>query len=287
MKFVSYNVQYGFGMDGRFDPERIAKDIEGADVIALQEITRDHPKNSHADLVERFAGLFPDHFHVYGAPCDVLLGIMVQNGRRIERRFQFGNMILSRWPIRATRHLLLPRSYTTDQLNLQRGALEAVIDAPGGALRVYSTHLDHISPDERLEQILYLKARALNFVAEGGALTGGAEQGFPDPPQPADFLIMGDFNMEPESGEYVAMVGQRDRLYGRALRANQPVDALEWLKVRTPETYTWAEPPGERQMKMHLDHCFVSSGLAPRLKSAWVDNEALGSDHFPLWVELE
>ncbi|TCV70454.1 endonuclease/exonuclease/phosphatase family metal-dependent hydrolase [Neorhizobium sp. R1-B] len=287
MKFVSYNIQYGIGMDGRFDLGRIAKSIEGADIIALQEVTRGFVKNNHADLVASFAELFSDYFHVYAAPCDVLLDISVENGRRIERRFQFGNMILSRWPILATRHLLLPRSRTIDKLNLQRGALEAVIAAPDGPVRVYSVHLDHVSPDERLSQIRYLKDRVLNFVAEGGGLTGAAEEGFPDPPLPEDFILMGDFNMEPESPEYIAMVGRQDRYYSRSLRANEPVDVLDRLGLLSPQSFTWAKPPGDGPVKMHLDHCFVNSGLAPRLKNAWVDHNALGSDHFPLWIEVD
>lgn len=287
MKFVSYNIQYGIGMDGMFDPERIAASIKGGDVIALQEVTRGFPRNGHVDLVARFSDLFPEHFHVYGAPCDLLLDVSVENGRRVERRFQFGNMILSRWPILSTRHHLLPRSRTVEMLNLQRGALEAVIVAPGGPLRVYSVHLDHVSPDERLGQIRFLKERVVNFASEGGSLTGAAEEGFPDLPLPEDFLLMGDFNMEPESTEYIAMVGQRDRYYGRILRANEPVDVLDRLGLLTPESHTWAKPPGDGPMKMHLDHCFVNAGLVPRLKNAWVDNEALGSDHFPLWVEVE
>ncbi|WP_105372156.1 endonuclease/exonuclease/phosphatase family protein [Neorhizobium huautlense] len=287
MKFVSYNIQYGIGMDGGFDLGRIAKSIEGADIIALQEVTRGFVKNNHFDLVASFAELFSDYFHVYAAPCDVLLDISVENGRRIERRFQFGNMILSRWPILATRHLLLPRSRTIDKLNLQRGALEAVIAAPDGPVRVYSVHLDHVSPDERLSQIRYLKDRVLNFVAEGGALTGAAEEGFPDPPLPEDFILMGDFNMEPESPEYIAMVGRQDRYYSRSLRANEPVDVLDRLGLLSPQSFTWAKPPGDGPVKMHLDHCFVNSGLAPRLKNAWVDHNALGSDHFPLWIEVD
>jgi len=37
MKIVTYNIQYGRGKDGRFDLERIAEEIGGADLIALQE----------------------------------------------------------------------------------------------------------------------------------------------------------------------------------------------------------------------------------------------------------
>ncbi|MGO8586948.1 endonuclease, partial [Rhizobium ruizarguesonis] len=40
MNFASYNIQYGFGLDGRYDLTRIARSLEGADVIALQEVTR-------------------------------------------------------------------------------------------------------------------------------------------------------------------------------------------------------------------------------------------------------
>jgi endonuclease/exonuclease/phosphatase family metal-dependent hydrolase len=286
MMFVSYNIQYGIGMDGRFDLPRTAAAIEGADVIALQEVTRGFHKNGYADLVAGLADLFPGYFHAYGAGCDVFLDMVEDQARRVERRFQFGNMILSRWPILATRHLLLPRTRTFDKLNLQRGALEAVIDAPGGPLRAYSTHLDHVSPDERLAQIHYLKDRILNFTLEGGALTGAVEEGFPDPPLPDDFILMGDFNMEPGSPEYLAMVGHADRYYGRTLRANQPVDAMARLGLVMSDTYTWAKPPGDGPVKMHLDHCFVSASLAPRLKSGRIDTATLASDHFPLWVDI-
>ena len=38
MLFVSYNIQFGRGKDRRFDLPRIAAEIEGADVIAQQEV---------------------------------------------------------------------------------------------------------------------------------------------------------------------------------------------------------------------------------------------------------
>ena len=40
MRFVSYNIQYGKGRDGRFDLARIADAVRAADVIALQEVER-------------------------------------------------------------------------------------------------------------------------------------------------------------------------------------------------------------------------------------------------------
>ncbi|PYB74224.1 endonuclease/exonuclease/phosphatase family protein [Rhizobium wuzhouense] len=284
MKFVSYNIQYGFGQDGRFDPDRIADSIRDADVIALQEVTRGYSRNDYADLVETFSALFPTHFVAFGPACDVLVDHAIVDGRLRERRFEFGNMVLSRYPIRTSRNLLLPRNRTFNKLNLQRGALETVIDTPGGALRVYSVHLDHVSPDERLAQIAFLKDRACRYLDEGGALTGAVEFAVADPPLPQDFLIMGDFNMEPEGAEYIAMAGRNDAYYGRAPRAGFPTDAQAHLKSRPADGYTWISEDGAR--RMHLDYCFVSGGLASRLKACRVDTSARGSDHFPVWVEL-
>ena len=34
MKLVSYNIQYGYGADGRYDLPRTARVLDGADVIA-------------------------------------------------------------------------------------------------------------------------------------------------------------------------------------------------------------------------------------------------------------
>ncbi|HEV7435954.1 MAG TPA: endonuclease/exonuclease/phosphatase family protein [Pseudorhizobium sp.] len=286
MKLASYNIQYGIGLDGGYDLNRIAESLAGADIIGLQEVTRGLSRNGSVDMVAALKELFPHYFSSFAAPCDVLLGIDEVDGRPVERRLQFGNMVLSRWPILAVRHLLLPRSRTFNKLNLQRGALEAVVDTPDGPLRFYSVHLDHVSPDERIEQIRFLKSRALDYVNEGGALTGAEEFGFTNPPLPENFVMMGDFNMTPESPEYLEMVGRSDSYYQRSLRANQMVDACAHLGLVTQDSYTWVKSPGDGTQRMHLDHCFINPQLAARVQSARVDHQARGSDHFPIWLEL-
>ncbi|MEK1932950.1 MAG: endonuclease/exonuclease/phosphatase family protein [Pararhizobium sp.] len=285
MKFLSYNIQYGVGLDGRFDPERIAGSLDGADVIALQEVTRNFHRNGKADLVAIFRDLKPEYFCAFWPACEIDAGSAIENGRAVERRFQFGNMILSRFPILSTRLVALPRTRTISPMNLQRGATEALIDTPTGPLRVYSVHLDHVSPDERIAQIAYLKDRALSYAIEGGAITGGADFGFDELPHPDDFVLMGDFNMVPEGPEYCAMTGTRDAFYGRSLRLENPVDALAHLGRLTPDSYSWIDPV-DHNRRMHLDYCFLSAGLAPRLKDAWIDFEAAGSDHLPVGFEL-
>ncbi|KQV73032.1 endonuclease/exonuclease/phosphatase family protein [Rhizobium sp. Root1220] len=285
MKFASYNIQYGFGLDGIYDLDRIAASVEDADIIALQEVTRGFARNDYADMVADLAAHFTDHFWVYGPACDLHVEASSDGWPPRGTRFQFGNMVLSRWPILSTRTLLLPRSRTISKLNLQRGATEAVIDTPGGALRVYTVHLDHVSADERSQQLAYLRDRINAFLPEGGSVTGAIEFDISDPPLPEDYVVMGDFNMTPESPEYCRFAGSKDGFYGRTTRIGTPVDALAALKAYEPGSYSWMDPK-DHGKRMHLDYCFVSGGLEGRLKSADIDTNSIGSDHFPLWVEI-
>ncbi|RWG04781.1 MAG: EEP domain-containing protein, partial [Mesorhizobium sp.] len=48
MKLVSYNIQYGYGSDGRYDLARATRLVDGADIIALQEVER-HWQRSNGD----------------------------------------------------------------------------------------------------------------------------------------------------------------------------------------------------------------------------------------------
>ena len=59
MKLVTYNIQYAKGRDGRFDLGRIARAVDGADVIALQEVERHWPRSGMADHRRRSARCCP------------------------------------------------------------------------------------------------------------------------------------------------------------------------------------------------------------------------------------
>ena len=285
MKFVSYNVQYGIGLDGNFDAARIVDAVRDADIIAMQEVTRNFRRNGHADLPDVFAGLLPEYYHAFGAGMVADAGSGVVDGRMRMRFSEFGNMVLSRYPILAVRNILLPRSRTYDKLNLQRSALECLIAAPGGAIRGYSVHLDHRQPAERIAQIGLLRKRLANYSLEGGAVTGGSEFGFEDLPHTDDYIVMGDFNMMPEQPEYLAMVGPKDLYYGRTASAGDPLDALDRLGKRHEGDFTWEEP-GKPGIRQYLDYCFVSGSLAGRLKDGWVDAACIASDHKPVWLEI-
>jgi endonuclease/exonuclease/phosphatase family metal-dependent hydrolase len=149
MRIVSYNIQYGTGKDGRIDLARIAGDIGDADVIALQEVERHFSGTGDTDQPSALAALFPDHYWIYGAGVDMDAATPEARGRRR----QFGNMLLSRWPVLSSRNHLLPKIAYVELLALQRSALEGVIETPLGALRFYSVHLGHVGAAERAAQI--------------------------------------------------------------------------------------------------------------------------------------
>ena len=287
MKCVSYNIQFGFGMDAKFDLERIVEAVRGADVIALQEVTRNSPMNEGRDLVADIRAMLPDYFAAYGPNFEAEIGSHIKDGNAVDVRLQFGNMILSRTPILLSRNLLLPRSRSYDRVNLQRGALEAVIDTPFGPVRFYSVHLDHRGADERMRQIAFLMERLLQYPLEGGAISGISEMGFPEPPTPEAFVVMGDFNMLPGSPEYCAVAGTPDHEFGTPLVARYAVDAALKMDGEPQPTCVNLEDPADATRHKRIDYCFVQATLAARVKSCRVDAMATGSDHMPLWVELE
>ena len=153
MKIVTYNIQYGRGRDGRFDLDRIADAVSGADVIALQEVERFWTRSGGVDQPRRIAARFPGHYQAYGPGVDLHLAGAGSGEEGASRRRQFGNMLLSRTPLLTVRHHLLPKYGSLGPMSLQRSALEAVIAVRGGHVRLYSVHLTHLSAETRLPQV--------------------------------------------------------------------------------------------------------------------------------------
>lgn len=288
MKVVSYNIQYGVGLDGRYDAARIADAVRGADIIALQEVSRNNPQNGGRDMVAELTALLPDYFFVYGSNFEANVGSHVKDGRAVTTMFQLGNMVLSKAPIQLSRNLTLPRRRSIAALNFQRGALEALIETPLGFVRFYSTHLDHRNPLERARQVRFLRERLFNYALEGGALTGLSEIGLPEPPAPEAFVLMGDFNMLEGSPEYAELAGLPDHEFGRPLATDLAVDTAARLEVSDDDLVTWVDPkrPADASRHKRIDYVFTSASLAASLKHLWVDRQAVGSDHLPVWVEL-
>ncbi|NND90040.1 MAG: hydrolase [Granulosicoccus sp.] len=289
MKCVSYNIQYGLGRDGHYDLARISDELVDGDIIALQEVDRYWKRSGMVDSPAVISARLPCLHWVYAANLDMDASYPEPDGegRIIHRRKQFGNMILSRWPILSTRNHLLPKWGDRHHHSIQQGMLEAVIDTPRGALRVYSVHLSHLCPATRHPQVDSMRSILERAPSEGGAWCGGhpdSSSGWieeSEPPMPSSFVVMGDMNFSAESSEYAQLVGAMAPGYGRLTNRVGIIDA--WVAAGHEESTGSTNPNAGRR----IDHCLVSADLASVVKNAWVDTDATGSDHWPLWVEFE
>lgn len=122
LRVVTYNIHRSRGMDRRTRPERIATVLSAidADVIALQEVIGPGPSD---------AG--------HAAHLGAALGMgWIMAPTRDLRRHQFGNVILSRYPIR--HHVTHDLSWKTCEA---RNAHRVAIDLGLGTLQLYNVHL--------------------------------------------------------------------------------------------------------------------------------------------------
>jgi endonuclease/exonuclease/phosphatase family metal-dependent hydrolase len=288
MKLVTYNIQYGRGRDGHFDLARIAASVDGADVIALQEVERHWQRSGVEAQPEALAELLGDYYWVYGAGVDLDASERGADGRPVNRRRQFGNMLLARRPIASSRNHLLPKYASLGPMSLQRSALEGLIDVGSRLVRFHSVHLTHLSAETRLPQVDALLAIHRNAPVEGAALSGSdlkqewTLDGLP-PPMPGEAIFMGDFNMEFDSEEYTRIVGPVSPYGGRVTNPHGFVDA--W--VETGHELASGVTAAIHGRDVRIDYCFVSAALRAGLRSARIDSEADGSDHQPVWVEID
>ena len=289
MKIVTYNIQYGRGRDGRFDLDRIADEIRGADVMALQEVECFWSRSGGVDQPRLLSRHFPEHHAAYGPGVDLHLAGAEPGEASAVRRRRFGNMLLSRSPLLTVRHHLLPKYGSLGPpMSLQRSALEAVIAVRGGHVRVYSVHLTHLSAETRLPQVEALLGIHANAVREGPPVSGSGPgdewklDGMP-PAMPRHAILLGDFNMQPDSGEYERLVGPISPYGGRITNPEGFVDA--WVEAgHAIDTGPTAEVRGR---PARLDYCFVSAALKDRIRAVQVDSDAVGSDHQPVWMEID
>jgi len=291
MQLVSYNIQYGTGRDQRVDLARIARTVDGADLIALQEVERFAARTGMVDQAAAIAERLPRYHWVYGPGMDLDASTVDAQGRVAMRRRQFGNMLLSRTPILAARNHMLPKFGTLAQYSLQRCALEGIVTTPlGRPLRAYSVHLSHLADGDRapqIEALLDIHARA---PAEGAGWCGtrddpGWTDGKPAVAMPREAVIMGDFNLTSASPLYDRIVGPVSPQYGRMTNLEGFVDT--WVVAGHGEADGTTCLSGSLNRGNRIDFCFASAALAATVRRAWIDAEANGSDHQPIFIEIE
>ena len=129
LRVLTYNIHHGEGMDRKLDLERIAKVIESAqpDIVALQEVDKTVKRSQSVDQPAELARL-TNMQAVFGS------NISLQGG-------EYGNAVLSKYPIRGHKNHKLPNFDAGEQ----RGVLEVQIEVHGlrEPLQLLATHLDH------------------------------------------------------------------------------------------------------------------------------------------------
>jgi endonuclease/exonuclease/phosphatase family metal-dependent hydrolase len=141
LRLVTFNVKYGEQVDSAISVLNRTPELRDADVVALQEVDAAGTERIARALDMRWV-YYPATFHP-----------------KFDR--DFGNAVLSRWPIVADRKLILP--HLGRFRRTARTATVATILVSGQALRVYSAHLGtmaEISPSAKREQARVIMADA-------------------------------------------------------------------------------------------------------------------------------
>jgi endonuclease/exonuclease/phosphatase family metal-dependent hydrolase len=238
VRIASYNVHSCVGLDGRLSASRIARVLAtvSPDVIALQEVDVSHNRSDLVHQARQIARALNMEMHFHPS-FDVKEG-------------QYGNAILSRFPMRLMRAASLPRG---DARYEPRGALWVEVQTPSGPLQVITTHLG-LSRAERLLQ--------------ADELLGPEWLGHPDCRGPTIFC--GDLNAMPRSRIY--------RRFASSLR-----DVQMSVDRHRPQR-TWFGPfPLTR-----IDHMFLQGNIrATQIDIPRTKLSRVASDHLPLIVDVE
>lgn len=281
MKLITWNIQWGRGIDLKVDVARIARTarkLADFDVLCLQEVAVNFPRLAGSrgeDQVGELSRALPSYSAHYGIATDVDDG---HGGRS-----RFGNLILSRLPVIQVFRHLLPWPADPEVPSMQRIAVEAILQARWDPLRVMTTHLEYYSAKQRMAQVEAL--RRLHEEACGHAAfrrpSGDPGEPFTALPRPASAILTGDFNFKPDATEHERMTA----VFGATVP--RFMDAWEIAHPQQPHAHTvglyengWAEHP------YCCDFVFVTDDLAPRVHKVTVDAQTQASDHQPVLIEL-
>jgi endonuclease/exonuclease/phosphatase family metal-dependent hydrolase len=230
-----------------------------ADVVGLQEVLVTHD----GDRLDQAASIAKG------------LGYTVAFGASYAHGYEFGNAILSRWPIARSEVFALTRFDAAEH----RSLLFAEIDSPMGKLPVFVTHLSW-KLDEgyvRDVQVQEITAHVARLAPRSGL-----------PP-----ILMGDFNAEPDSDEMRYLRGLKS--YGG--KSAYFADCFGITGTGPGATYSKKNPFAalQREPERRIDYIYVRgpderlSGepLRARVCCDAPVNGVFPSDHFGVIAEIK
>lgn len=283
MELISWNIQWGRGVDGRVDLARQVDTLRAmadADVICLQEVTRGFGElrgEPGVDQVAELTALLPGYHLLFASGVD--------RRDRNGAHKQFGNLIATKLPVREVFRHALPWPADPQVASMPRVALEVTVEAGTQRLRVICTHLEYYSALQRAAQAEAL--RDWHVQACDHARRPGRSEKWPGPftpePRPAEAILCGDFNSKPDDIAYRRMLEPFDD-------ATTPWrDA--WLHTHPGQPHAptcamydkeqWPEPP------FTCDFMLVTDNLAARIRGCEVKADTADSDHQPILLSLD
>jgi endonuclease/exonuclease/phosphatase family metal-dependent hydrolase len=230
-RLMTYNIHSGSGPDNKVNTQRIADFIvqQDVDLVGLNEVARNMPRSDGRDLIAELAQETGMTF------------VFSNNDTSLTGNDQFGNAILSKFPVLFRDHRLLPVIGS----NEQRGWLKTIVDVNGKFVTFWVTHLDFHADDT--ERLLCVS----NFNAW-----------LPDEVFPVVFC--GDFNETPDKTVYTRMNTKWDDVW--------PVAGDGTLGRTAP-----CPPP----LNARIDFIYNAQGANVTPTNAFVGYTCEASDHFP------
>jgi len=277
MRILSWNIQYGRAADGSAGLQNTLRHIQSMgkfDLICLQEVARNMDTYCEADefdQVETIQAAFPDYQAVWGAGFS-----WPAASDQPSQRMEFGNLTLVRAELLDYKIHLLPMPAAPGQMQMQRLAVETVVNSATGPLSVLNMHLAFHDNGERQSQVAYIcqldadrRGQLAQPKQEG---TGAYAAGY----LPVARIACGDCNFGTDFDQYPYML------------AHQWIDAWDLISSQAPRPNTcgiydkeqWPEGPHTR------DFFWLSQELADCGIDYRVDTATALSDHQPLMLEM-
>lgn len=134
IKIISYNIRICNNTSKAIELFKNNKNLQSADIILLQEMCPEAVKTI-AQTLQYNSVYYPSAIHP-------------------ENNKEFGNAILSKWPINNDKKIILPYINEDNFYKMLRIAVEAEIEINNSKILVYSTHLGvFITPKQRQDQL--------------------------------------------------------------------------------------------------------------------------------------
>jgi endonuclease/exonuclease/phosphatase family metal-dependent hydrolase len=277
MKLITWNIQWGLGMDGRLDLRRIvahAKAMADFDVLCLQEVADNFPELQGSRGENQFAALaalLPDYTAVDGVALDA--------PDASGRRQRFGNILFSRYPVGQVLRYTLPWEADATR-NMPRLLIEAVLTTPFGPMRVMTTHLEYSSDTLRRAQVEGIREAHRTACARVDRPSVPGPGTYKVYPRSKSAILTGDFNMVPDD----PVKKRLSAPFGPGIPGL--IDTWEALHPGAPHPHSFCVSDQRYGPAHCCDFVFVTEDLAPRLERVVYDTETRVSDHQPVLVAL-